>query len=180
MKILIVVDMLNDFLDPEGALYCGNKARKILPFVKERIAHYRAAEDGAIIYVNDSHAANDKEFQRFPPHAITGTWGADVVPGCMPVYPDKVFEKTRYSGFFGTPLEAFLAAAREWSLTGIESVEVVGVCTSICVMDTVGGLANRDVENIIVPAAGVADFDPEMHKMALRRICAIYGAKIVE
>jgi len=179
MKVLIVVDVLNDFLDPEGALYCGDDARKILPFVKERIRRYRQLEEGVVIYVNDSHTENDKEFEKFPKHALSNTWGATVVPGAMPVYPDKVFEKTRYSGFFGTPLEAYLTAMKEWDPMGIESVEVIGVCTSICVMDTVGGLANRDVPNIIVPRAGVADFDPEMHEFALKRMERLYGAKIV-
>jgi nicotinamidase/pyrazinamidase len=54
----------------------------------------------------------------------------------------------------------------------------VGVCTNICVMDTVGGLANRDY-NITVPRAGVADFDTEFHEFALKRMGKIYGARIV-
>jgi nicotinamidase-related amidase len=45
-------------------------------------------------------------------------------------------------------------------------------------MDTVGGLANRDYR-IRVPAAGVADFDPEMHAFALRRMEQLYGARVV-
>jgi len=53
----------------------------------------------------------------------------------------------------------------------------VGVCTSICVMDTVGGLANRDY-NITVPVKGVADFDPEMHQFSLKRMEKIYGADV--
>ena len=60
----------------------------------------------------------------------------------------------------------------------ITEVTVVGGCTSICVMDTVGGLANRDYKTV-VPEAGVADFDPDMHQMALRRLRDIYGAEIV-
>jgi nicotinamidase/pyrazinamidase len=56
-------------------------------------------------------------------------------------------------------------------------VEVVGVCTSICVMDTVGGLANRDYR-IRVPRAGVADFDDEAHQQALQRMERLYGATV--
>jgi nicotinamidase-related amidase len=45
-------------------------------------------------------------------------------------------------------------------------------------MDTVGGLANRDYKTV-VPEAGVADFDPDMHRMALRRMKAVYGTSLV-
>ena len=36
-RALLVVDMLNGFLDPKGRLYCGDEARKIIPFVRRRI-----------------------------------------------------------------------------------------------------------------------------------------------
>jgi len=84
---------------------------------------------------------------------------------------EKVVPKKRYSGFFGTDLENILAGA------GIAAVEVVGVCTSICVMDTVGGLANRDYA-MSVPVKGVADFDSEAHRFSLKRMEKLYGAEV--
>ena len=36
-KALIIIDMLNDFIDAEGALFLGNHARNIIPFIKKRI-----------------------------------------------------------------------------------------------------------------------------------------------
>ena len=75
------------------------------------------------------------------------------------------------SVFFETELNDFLKKH------GIQAVEVLGVCSNICVMDTVGGLANRDY-TIVVPRAGVADFDPESHEFALKRMDKIYGAKV--
>ena len=36
-KALIVVDMLNDFIDEKGALYCGSTSREIIPFILERL-----------------------------------------------------------------------------------------------------------------------------------------------
>ena len=80
--------------------------------------------------------------------------------------------KKRFSGFYGTNLEILLAES------GADSVRVAGVCTSICVMDTVGGLANRDYR-ITVSRHEVADFDPEMHDFALRRMKNTYGAEIL-
>lgn len=167
---LIVVDMLNDFIDEKGALYCGQDARNIVPFVRLRLeAHRRAGS--LVVYLHDAHAKDDREFEKFPPHCVAGSWGSRIIDDLAPQSGERVLPKTRYSGFYGTDLEKILA---EYSP---ESVEVVGVCTSICVMDTVGGLANRDYQTR-VPQAGVADFDAEAHRFALQRMERLYGATI--
>lgn len=171
LKALIVVDMLNDFLEENGALFCGEGAREIVPFIRELIDDYRS-EGGIIVYLCDSHRKTDREFDRFPPHCVNGTRGAEVIPGLAPSSGDIVIKKARYSGFYDTDLEEVLKK------NGVLEVGVVGVCTSICVMDTVGGLANRDYE-ITVYEKGVADFDPEMARCAMTRIRRVYGARVV-
>jgi nicotinamidase/pyrazinamidase len=170
-KALIVVDMLNDFMDARGVLYCGDDARKIIPFVQERLAFYRQNGD-PVIYLQDAHDGNDKEFEKFPPHCVAGTWGSAIIPELKPQTGEKIIPKKRYSGFYGTDLENVLTAA------GVDEVEVLGVCTAICVMDTVGGLANRDYA-VTVPTQGVADFDPRMHEFALQRMQRLYGANVI-
>ena len=45
-------------------------------------------------------------------------------------------------------------------------------------MDTVCGLANRDLD-ITIPLKGVADFDKTAHKFSIERMKALYGAKII-
>jgi nicotinamidase-related amidase len=80
--------------------------------------------------------------------------------------------KRRYSGFYHTNLDGILKSLNP------DLVEVVGVCTSICVMDTVGGLANRDYK-INVYKNMVADFDQEMHEISLKRMKNLYGANIL-
>ena len=170
-KALVIVDMLNDFIDPRGALYCGTDGQAVVPVIGEWLDRARREGD-LVLYLQDSHPEDDREFERFPPHCITGTWGGRIVDQLAPLDGETVIPKQRYSGFYGTDLETILAGAE------IATATVVGVCTSICVMDTVGGLANRDYKTV-VPAAGVADFDPEMHRMALRRMKALYGADII-
>ena len=170
IKALIVVDMLNDFIDKKGALYCGETARKIIPFIQERLQVFRKRGD-VVIYLQDSHDENDKEFEKFPKHCIAGTWGGKIIDELTPGPNEKVVPKKRYSGFYGTGLEKIIADA------GVEDIEVVGVCTSICVMDTVGGLANRDYK-ISVPVKTVADFDPGFHEFALKRMKQLYGAEV--
>ena len=169
-KALIVVDMLNDFIEEKGALYCGRTAREIVPFIKKRLAVHRQS-GSLVVFLQDAHREDDLEFEKFPKHCVAGTWGSQIIADLAPVSGERVLPKTRYSGFFATDLENVL---NEY---GPAEVEVVGVCTSICVMDTVGGLANRDYPTR-VPAAGVADFDADAHRFALQRMERLYGAAI--
>lgn len=170
-KVLIVVDMLKDFVDPDGALSCGEPAQKIILYIQKQIARIRK-EGGRIVFLADSHKEDDREFELFPKHCIKGSEGAKIIDELEVKEDDYVIEKTRYSGFYGTNLEEVLARENP------DEVHVVGVCTSICVMDTVSGLRDRDYKTF-VHKNGVADFDPEAHQFSLKRMEKILGAKIV-
>lgn len=181
-KLLIVVDMLNDFCDPKGVLATSlitNEvyAAPIIEPVRQLVEMHRN-QALPIIWLADNHARDDKEFDRFPPHAVKDTWGAQVIDVLRPLeIQNSTFEmlipKIRYSGFYGTDLEYQL------SRLSPDTVEVCGVCTSICVMDTVGGLANRDFA-VNISKACVADFDPAAHDAALARMAGLYGATIID
>ena len=170
-KTLLVIDMLNDFMNPKGTLYCGDEARKIIPIVRSLVDRF-SAEQQQVIYLRDAHAPNDKEFELFDPHAVKGTWGSEIIPELTPPEGAMVVDKTRFSAFFGNNLAAIL----EESNPG--EVWVAGVCTSICVMDTTGDLRNRDY-NTVIPVDAVADFDQEFHDFSLKRMERVYGAKLV-
>ena len=170
-KALIIIDLLKDFLDKKGALYCGDKAREIIPFVKERIKIARRDKE-VIIFLADSHKKNDLEFNLFPKHCVENTPGSEIIPELKVKVEDYIIRKTRYSGFYKTDLEEVLKK------NNVKEIEVVGVCTSICVMDTVGGLKNRDY-SVKIYKESVADFDFAAHKFALKRMENIYGAEIV-
>jgi nicotinamidase/pyrazinamidase len=170
-KALIVADMLNDFIDPKGSLYVGAKAREIIPFVAEKIEETRR-QGGVVIFVCDAHGPDDREFKYFGAHAVRGSWGSQVIPE-LPLQPgDLRVEKTSYSAFSSTNLHEILKKGQ------VERVEVVGVCTSICVMETVKELFDRDIPALVF-RQGVADFDPEAHAFALKHIERIFGAKVI-
>ena len=171
MKVLLIIDMLKDFISKNGALYCGEDARKIVPFIKEKLSECRVS-GCKIIYICDSHDKDDKEFDMFKPHCIEGAEGAQVIDELIPQSSDIVIKKKRYSGFYGTDLEKVLKEIRP------DIVEVVGICTSICVMDTVGGLRNRDYK-VTVYKEGIADFNKEAHEFSLKRMKKTYGAKVI-
>jgi len=171
MKVLLVVDMLHDFVNENGALYCGPEAKKIVPFIKSKIDEYHR-KGNKVIFICDSHKKNDSEFKMFPPHCVKGTKGAEIIDELPKIRDDVIIKKRRYSGFYGTNLDKILEDISP------EKVVVVGVCTSICVMDTVGGLSNREIP-VTVYKKGVADFDKEMHEFSLKRMKKIYNAEVV-
>ncbi|MCB2226745.1 MAG: cysteine hydrolase [Desulfarculaceae bacterium] len=161
--------MLADFARPGAALFVPG-APEIVPAIRDELEAARQAGD-LVIYVCDAHEPDDKEFERFPSHAVAGSPGAEIIEELAPMPGEVVVTKTRYSPFFGTGLGEILADA------GIRRATVVGVCTHICVMETVCGLANRDLE-VRVPAAAVADFDPGQASAALKRMQSLFGAEI--
>jgi len=167
---LLVTDMLNDFLDPKGTLYVGAAGREIIPFVAAKIAETRR-QGGAVIFVCDAHAPDDREFQYFAPHALQGSWGSEIIPELLRQPGDHRVDKTRYSAFAGTRLDEVLQQEQ------VDRVAVVGVCTSICVLETVKELFDRDFPTVVY-RGGVADFDPEAHAFALKQIEGIFGARV--
>jgi nicotinamidase-related amidase len=175
MKLLVIVDMLNDFIDEKGALFCGPTAREIIEPIKRKLKEYRKNKN-VIVFLQDAHKEDDLEFKRFPKHSVDGTWGSKIVSELKPKKGEIIVKKKRYSGFYKTSLDGVLDF-HNLMCQMIDEVEVVGVCTSICVMDTVGGFANRDYK-VKVPKDCVADFDPEMHTFALKRMSSLYGADV--
>ena len=171
MKILLVIDMLKDFMDSEGVLYCGEDSEKIIPFVKNKIQEFKD-DNYPVIFIADSHKENDKEFEMFPKHCIKGSEGAKILEELL-IEDALVVKKSRYSGFFNTKLEELIC-----SYGKNVGVHVVGVCTNICVMYTVEELRNRDIKTYVYKD-GVASFDLEAHEFALNQMESVLGAEII-
>jgi len=169
-RAILITDMINDFVNPEGALYIGETVHPIVPRI-EALAREVRDEGGLVVYLCDAHAPDDREFERFPPHAVRGTPGVRIVDALAPLPGDVVIEKTRYSAFHETDLDEVLR--RE----GVEEIIFTGVCTSICVMETLGDWANRDGRAVVYRDA-VADFDPADHEFALKRMETLFGADV--
>ncbi|MCL6610681.1 MAG: cysteine hydrolase [Peptococcaceae bacterium] len=173
-RVLLVVDMLNDFIRKDGALYCGEGAEKIVPFVAGKVQEF-VSQGLPVIFIIDAHDPQDLEFKRFPPHCIYGSEGSDVIRELKSLVEEYSFAirvpKSRYSGFFRTNLNEVLRDLKP------KTVEVVGVCTHICVLYTVEELCNRDYE-VIVHREGVASYDQEAHRWAIRQMTEVLGARV--
>ncbi len=169
-RALIITDMLNDFLDPAGALYVGEAGRAIIPFVATKIQQMRQ-EGAVIIFLADAHDPDDPEFRRFPPHAVLGTWGAAVIPELSVAAGDHLVAKTTFSGLFNTELHDILRQE------GVTEVHLVGVCTSICVMETARDLDLNGFQ-VVVYRDGVADLHQEDNDWALERMSRLFGVQV--
>ena len=177
---LLVIDMLKDFINEDGKLFCGPAARAIIPNVKARVDAYRK-DNKIIIWLCDSHDKNDKEFERFPEHAVEGTKGAEIISELdsdPEIYGEEyVVTKTRYSGFYGTILEPLLRGVLKDTLEP-KIVEVTGCVSSICCLFTIADLVNRDF-GVVVYRNCMADFNQEAHEFALKHMKDVLGVTII-
>ncbi len=155
---LLVVDMLHDFVLKDAPLEIP-RAKKIIPTVQGLIKTARFL-NWLIVYVCDSHGTHDREFEKWPKHAIRFTPGSDIVKELKVEVGDLVFPKTRYSGFFRTSLETYLRAVR------IEKLHLVGVATNICILATAMDALMRDFE-VVVYEKSTAALTLEQHLQAL-------------
>ncbi len=171
-KALLVIDMLNDFV-LEGAPLEVPAARAVVPEIRREIDKTREA-GVPVIYVCDSHQPDDPEFRRFnwPPHAVRGTEGAKVVEDLSPGEDDYVVEKTTYSAFYDTELQALLERL------GVKRLRLTGCVTHICVLFTASDAVLRGYEVEVVKDA-VAGLAPDDHEAGLRIMKNVLGATIV-
>ncbi len=169
-KALLIIDMLNDFVKEGGALVVPD-TKGIIDNIKREIN--KAREEGyPVVYICDSHHPKDTEFERWPVHAVEGTWGAKVIDELTPSLDDYVIPKRRYSAFFGTSLGLTLKENQ------VNTLVLTGTVTNICVLATANDAAMRGYK-IIVPQDCVAGLDPEMHRFALRQMKEVYNAEII-
>ena len=169
-KILIVVDMQKDFVD--GALGSA-EAVDIVDSVVKKITGFK----GDIIVTYDTHSENylhTQEGANLPvPHCIKGTdgWELDAkVQEALKARPYKAIEKPTFGS---TELPAYL---KETYPNGME-IELVGLCTDICVVSNALVLkASFPETKISVDSTCCAGVTVESHHAALltMKMCQIH------
>lgn len=181
MKALLNVDYTNDFIADEGALTCGKPGQALETRITELTKEFVDNGDFVCLAI-DLHVANDPyhpETKLFPPHNLANTWGRKLYGQLEDYYqivknhPNVYYmDKTRYSAFAGTDLAIKL---KERSIT---EVHIVGVCTDICVLHTAIDAYNQGFK-VVVHEDGVASFDEQGHKWALKHFTSCLDAKVV-
>lgn len=169
-KMLVVVDMQKDFVD--GALGTP-EAAAIVPQVVRKIEVF----DGAIFATFDTHFENyleTAEGKKLPvPHCIKGTPGWQLDAAVAAALKTRRFTPVEKHTFGSTDLPGLVAeAAGEEAF----SLELIGLCTDICVVSNALLLKAAFPEApISVDAACCAGVTPEKHAAALEtmRSCQI-------
>ena len=166
---LVVVDVQNDFADPQGSLAVSG-GLDVVAATNAEVAAATAA-GAPVFYTQDWHPADTPHFAKdggtWPVHCVQDTWGAQLHPDL--VVRGEVVRKGEhgedgYSGFtmrdpqsgelVPTPLAGLLRDA------GVEQLVVVGLATDYCVRATV--LEGREQGwPVTVPWSAVAAVDLE-------------------
>lgn len=169
-RILVVVDMQNDFVD--GALG-SREAEAIVPAVVKKIEGF----DGEIFVTYDTHFDNymqSAEGKKLPvPHCIKGTKGWELNADVKRSLEGKRYTSVEKITFGSVDLPGLIRDA-----VGDDdfSVEVIGLCTDICVVSNALIIkANFPETSICVDASCCAGVTPEKHDAALEtmRSCQI-------
>ena len=186
-KILCVIDMQNDFVS--GAL-ANKNAQAIVPYVVEKVRSAAARADTTIFFTQDTHSRNGEFFpepQKYLPsylqtqegrrlpieHCIFKTWGWEIIDELQPFLNldcVRIYQKYAFGGYE-------MAAAVSKITNGWESkndeIEIVGLCTDICVIANAFVLKALNPNTpIVIDAKGCAGITMESHANAIKAMQA--------
>lgn len=167
-KLLVVIDMQTDFID--GVL--GTKeAISILPNVKAKIEQYQQNGD-SIVFTKDTHKTNYLETQEgknLPvTHCIEGSEGWQIHP--------ELVSFSNHVPCFCKPSFGSIELANYIKDQQFDEIELIGVCTDICVISNAILLkAFAPEAHILVDASCCAGVTKESHQNALSamKMCQI-------
>jgi nicotinamidase-related amidase len=170
---LVVIDMQNTFLHPEGSFarlgVDTSPLREAIPGCVRLAEGARAAgvpvinvmsefrpdyRDGGIIFNEIKRPIQDVEAM------VAGSWDARIVDELAPHPDDFLVRKLRFSAFYATTLEVVLTSLE------VNNLVVCGVTTNICVESTARDAAQRNYRTFVASDAA-AEIDPAKHDHAL-------------
>ena len=167
MRALIIVDMLNEFVDGRLA---NPKAQAIIEPLQRLLAHAREA-GWVVVFSNDAHHPDDPELRVWGEHAMAGTPEADVIPQLEPRDGEIVAPKRVYGAFDATGLDERLKEL------GVDEVVITGQHTHICVRHSSYGALIRGY-GITIPRDAVCGFEDVNEDEALAYLEMAYGAEL--
>lgn len=177
---LVIVDLQNDFLSPEGAYARGNTVSQEALLLPARVAPVAEAVKQHQGLVTASLFTLWPDTQGQPmisPHLLErrpflragdfapGSWGQANVDAIAP-WVDVAVCKVAYSAFFNTQLDWLLRRA------GVNTVVVCGIVTNGGVASTVRDAHMRDYRTIVL-SDGCATFSQTAHQAALTDMASV-------
>ncbi len=172
MKILVVVDMQNDFID--GALGTGEAVR-IVPGAAEQIRNFA----GKVIATRDTHGENymdTQEGKKLPVmHCVKGTGGWEIRSEIDAALEERGAARIDKPTFGSVELGSYIKGL-DRAEDPVEEITLIGLCTDICVISNAlllkAYLPEVPVKVIASCCAGVT---PQSHAQALEamKMCQI-------
>lgn len=199
MRVLVVVDIQNDFL-PGGAL-AVKEGSKIIPLVNKLQSKF-----DLVVATQDWHPANHESFASnypngvigdlvdlhglpqvlWPDHCIQNTWGAELADTLDLSSVQKVFRKgteaavDSYSGFFDNGKRKDTGLSTYLQSKDVEQLFIVGLATDYCVKFTALDAVNLGfVTTVIVDAVKAVNLHPEDQENAIETM-RLAGIQIIK
>lgn len=169
---VLVIDMQNDSVRPDGALPAEG-AETIIDNIDKLLQKART-NNIPVIYIAHTHRKDLSDFgiaHYFePPSVIEGTKGAEIIEELTPEVGEIIVKKTRYDAFFQTELDLILRQMN------VRNLIVVGVLTDGCVLGTVQHARSLDYKVCLLSDC-TAGTSWEKHEAALD-ILSTYCARV--
>ncbi|MFZ9551376.1 MAG: cysteine hydrolase family protein [Hylemonella sp.] len=177
---LVIVDLQNDFLSPEGAYARGktvNAEARLLPDRVAPVARAVKQHQGLVTASLFTLWPDTQGEPMISPHLLErrpflrrgdfapGSRGQANVDTIAP-YVDVAVFKVAYSAFFNTQLDWVLRRA------GVDTVAVCGIVTNGGVASTVRDAHMRDYHTIVL-SDGCMAFSAEVHDAALKDMSSV-------
>jgi ureidoacrylate peracid hydrolase len=175
---LIVIDMQNGFVHPEGSISAlGAPSPRIADVIEENRKLIDAARHAGVPIVYTRHQFREGYLDvprpvlaRFAGRTdilVEGSWDAAVCDALAPEPGDVLVDKRRYDAFLYTDMELILRAL------GATRLLVAGVLTNICVESTVRSAHMRDFDVFVTSDCTSAA--PEFHEPSLAGMGAVFA-----
>lgn len=168
MKVLLVIDMQNDFID-------GTLGTKQALGIVDKVVNKVRSFDGKVLFTRDTHDKNylnSEEGKHLPVvHCIENTYGWEICDKLLEFVKEEPFDKKTFAS---VELEAYMRDLSKKE--NIESITLVGLCTDICVISNALLMkANFFNIPIYVEEALCAGVTPDSHKRAIEamKMCQI-------
>ena len=170
-SVLIIVDMQNAFISPEGSLSkMGLDTSRTSNVIKPIIRLKNVFEENhrPVIYLKHTHRPDGGDAGLielvFPPimnlgHCFDDTWDGEIIKELAPSKHDYIIKKHRFSGFYNTNLDDVLRQI------GVDNLVVTGIATDVCVESTIRDAFYRDY-NVFVPIEATASYTEESERGA--------------
>lgn len=181
-EALIVVDMQNDFADPEGSLYVQDADRVIANVNREIL---KGTADGRfVVYTQDWHPETTPHFEKdggvWPVHCVADSWGADFHPRVVVAGPSVhkgVDGNDGYSGFTTrdpqTGEESATGLHELLQDRGVTSVAVCGLALDYCVKETAADALRLGYDvTVVCDATAPVDVNPGDGEAAAEELAA--------